>query len=107
MLLECSGHPSALTGALAALRPGGVIVQVGIGGDMPLPMNVIVAKEIELRGAFRFDHEFALAVEMMARGLIDPTPLISATLPAADAIAAFDLASDKARSIKVQLAFAG
>jgi len=32
-------------------------------------------------------------------------PLISATVPFADARAAFDLATDRSRSMKVQLAF--
>jgi L-idonate 5-dehydrogenase len=105
VLFECSGAAPALVGALEALRPGAVIMQVGIGGDMKLPMNVIVAKELELRGTFRFEPEFALAVELMGRGRIDMKPLISATMPFADAVAAFDLASDKTRSMKVQLAF--
>jgi L-idonate 5-dehydrogenase len=105
ILFECSGAAPALRGALDALRPGAIIVQVGIGGDMTLPMNVIVAKEFDLRGTFRFEPEFALAVDLMGRGLIDLKPLISATMPFTDAVAAFDLASDRTRSMKVQLAF--
>jgi L-idonate 5-dehydrogenase len=72
---------------------------------MTLPMNVIVAKEFELRGTFRFEPEFALAVDLMGKGLLDVKPLISATMPFTDAVAAFDLATDKTRSMKVQLAF--
>jgi L-idonate 5-dehydrogenase len=105
ILFECSGAAPALRGALEALRPGAIIMQVGLGGDMMLPMNMIVAKEFDLRGSFRFEPEFALAVELMGKGLIDVKPLITATLPFSDARAAFDLASDKARSMKVQLAF--
>jgi L-idonate 5-dehydrogenase len=105
ILFECSGAAQALRGALEALKPCGIIMQVGIGGDMTLPMNVIVAKEFELRGTFRFEPEFALAVELMGRGLINVKPLISATMPFTDAVAAFDLASDKTRSMKVQLSF--
>lgn len=105
VMFECSGNQAALAGALPALRPGAIVVQVGIGGDMTLPMNVVVAKEIELRGTFRFEPEFPLAVDLMGRGLINVKPLISATLPFTDAVAAFDLATDKSRSMKVQLAF--
>lgn len=105
VMFECSGNQAALRGALDSLRPGAVVVQVGIGGDMSLPMNVIVAKEIDLRGTFRFEPEFGLAVELMGRGLIDVKPLISATLPFEDAVAAFDLASDRKRAMKVQLSF--
>jgi L-idonate 5-dehydrogenase len=58
----CCSRPaatSALRGAFDALRPRGVIVQVGLGGEMTLPINTIVAKEFDLRGAFRFHEEFA------------------------------------------------
>jgi L-idonate 5-dehydrogenase len=104
-LFEASGNGRALAGALEAMRPGGVIVQVGLGGDMSLPMNVIVAKELRLHGTFRFDAEFQLAVDLMSGGLVDLKPLVSATLPFDLAVEAFELAGDRSRAMKVQLAF--
>jgi L-idonate 5-dehydrogenase len=84
VLFEASGNERALTGAFAALRPRGVIVQVGLGGgSMTLPVNTIVAKEFDLRGAFRFHEEFATAVALLNKGLVDVKPLISASLPRA------------------------
>jgi L-idonate 5-dehydrogenase len=106
VLFECSGNERALVGALDALRPGGIVVQVGLGGDMKLPINLIVAKELQLRGTFRFDREFALAVELMGRSQIDVRPLLSATVPFQDAHEAFALAQDRSRAVKVQLTFA-
>jgi L-idonate 5-dehydrogenase len=41
----------------------------------------------------------------MGRGLIDVKPLLSATLPFESALDAFNLASDRSRAMKVQLAF--
>ena len=105
VLFECSGNERALAGALDAIRPGGIVVQVGLGGDMKLPINLIVAKELQLRGTFRFDREFALAVELMGRGQIDVKPLLSATVPFRNAREAFDLAQDRSRAVKVQLIF--
>lgn len=105
ILFEASGNAAALRSGLDLVRPGGTIVQLGLGGDMTLPMNLIVAKELQLRGTFRFDTEFELAVRLMSEGLIDVTPLITASLPADDAVAAFELASDRSRSMKVQLTF--
>jgi L-idonate 5-dehydrogenase len=84
------------------------VVQLGLGGDMKLPMNAIVTKELELRGAFRFDAEFRLAVELMGEGAVDVKPLLTATLPFERATEAFELvelASDRSRAMKVQLAF--
>ena len=85
VLFEASGNARALLGAFDALRPRGIIVQVGLGGEMTLPINTIVAKEFDLRGAFRFHEEFAIAVELLNKGLVDVKPLISATLPYRDA----------------------
>jgi L-idonate 5-dehydrogenase len=105
VLFEASGNEAALRGALEAVRPGGIVVQLGLGGDMKLPINLIVAKEIQLRGTFRFDEEFQLAVDLMGSGLIDVKPLISQTIPFERAVEAFELASDRSRAMKVQLAF--
>ncbi len=104
-LFECSGVAAALAGAVPAMRPGGTVVQLGLGGDMTLPMQAMTAKELQLKGSFRFHHEFPLAVEMMQAGRIDVAPLVTQTLPLADAVAAFDLASDRTQSVKVQIAF--
>lgn len=105
VLFEASGNERALVGAFGALRPRGIIVQVGLGGEMKLPINVIVAKEFDLRGAFRFHEEFATAVTLLNKGLVDVKPLISATLPYRDAGRAFALAADRSQAMKVVLNF--
>jgi len=105
VLFEASGNERALRGALDALRPRAVIVQVGLGGEMQLPMNVMVAKEFDLRGAFRFHEEFAMAVELLNKGLVDVKPLVSATVPYRDAARAFKLAADRSQAMKVLLSF--
>jgi len=105
VLFEASGNEQALRGALDALRPRGVIMQVGLGGDMTLPINTIVAKEFDLRGAFRFHEEFAIAVELLNKRLIDVKPLISATLPFRNSGRAFALAADRSQAMKVLLDF--
>ncbi len=105
VLYECSGVAWALTQAIGALRPRGVILQLGLGGDMTLPMQAITAKELELRGSFRFHAEFALGVQLMRQRLIDVAPLVTQTLPLAEAEAAFRLASDRSQAMKVQIAF--
>lgn len=105
VLFEASGNEAALRGALDALRPGGVIVQLGLGGDMKLPINIIVAKELQIRGTFRFDEEFRLAVDLMGKGLVDVKPLLTQTIPFERAVDAFTLASDRSQAMKVQLTF--
>jgi L-idonate 5-dehydrogenase len=105
VLYECSGAAPALVGAIAAMRPQGKIIQLGLGGDMTLPMMAITAKELSLMGSFRFHTEFATAVSLMRKGLIDVKPLITHTFPMVDAIKGFELANDRTSAIKVQLEF--
>jgi L-idonate 5-dehydrogenase len=105
VLFEASGNPAALRGALDVLRPRGVIVQVGLGGETTLPLNTIVAKEFDLRGAFRFHEEFGIAVDLLNQGLVDVKPLISATVSYRDAGRAFALAADRSQAMKVLLDF--
>jgi L-idonate 5-dehydrogenase len=107
VMFEASGNAAALAAGLSVLRPRSVLVQLGLaGGEMSVPQNMIVSKEIEVRGSFRFHEEFALAVDLINHRRVDVRPLLSDTFPIDDAVAAFELASDRQRSMKVQLAFA-
>lgn len=105
VLYECSGANAALNAGIAAMQPRGVILQLGLGGDMTIPMGLLCAREIDLRGCFRFHEEFATAVSLMQKGMIDVRPLITHSLPLAEAISAFDIAADRSRAIKAQIIF--
>ncbi len=70
-----------------------------------VPQNMIVAKEIEIRGSFRFHEEFGLAVDLINQKRVDLKPLLTEVLPLQDAEKAFQLAGDRARAMKVQIAF--
>ena len=105
VLYECSGAAPALAGGIAALRPRGIILQLGLGGDMSVPMMAITAKELDLRGSFRFHPEFAVGVSLMQKGLIDVKPLITHTVGLDKAEEAFLLASDRSQAMKAQIAF--
>jgi L-idonate 5-dehydrogenase len=104
-MFECSGAPSAVAAGLEVLRPGAVLVQLGLGGQASFPINLLVSKEIEMRGSFRFHHEFAHAVQMIDRGEIDPMALLTHRFGIADAAAAFEMALDRAQAMKVQIVF--
>ena len=104
-MIEASGNEAAIAAGLTALRPKGILVQLGLGGDVTVPLNVIVAKEIEMRGSFRFHEEFAEAVDLINRGVVDVMPLLTETFSLDDAVAAFELAGDRSKAMKVQLAF--
>jgi L-idonate 5-dehydrogenase len=105
VLYECSGAASALVGGIAAMRPRGVILQLGLGGDMTIPMMALTSKELDLRGSFRFHEEFATAVRLMQAGLIDVSPLITHTMTLENAEDAFKIASDRNQAMKTQILF--
>lgn len=102
---EASGNERAVRFGLEVLRPRSVLVQLGLGGDVAIPQNMVVAKEIEMRGTFRFHEEFGLAVDLINHRRVDLKPLITGVFPLDDAVAAFETAGDRGRSMKVQLAF--
>ena len=85
--------------------PRGVLVQLDLGGDVTVPQNTIVSKEIEIRGSFRFHEEFRLAVDNINRRRVDLGPLLTEVLPLKDARQAFELAGDRSKAMKVQIAF--
>ena len=105
VLFECTGAEAALASAVPAVKPRGIIVQLGLGGDMTLPVQAMTAREIQLRGSFRFHDEFFTGVDWMRNGQIDVKPLITHTMPMADAVNAFELATDRSQALKVQLDF--
>jgi L-idonate 5-dehydrogenase len=105
---EVSGSFAALKSCVAAVKKGGVVVQAGTLPHEPLPftVNEIMAKEIDLRGVFRWGIEFDWAVDYLSSRRVDVRPLLSGQYPLKDAVAAFAAAADKTRNTKVQVVFA-
>lgn len=105
VVFECSGSPQAMVDGLGAVRRGGTMVQVGVlpRGGHALPVDLLVGKELDLKGTFRFTREFDWAVACIAGGRVDLRPLLTDQLPLSRAREAFDLASDRRRAMKVQL----
>jgi L-idonate 5-dehydrogenase len=106
VLIECSGNERAFRTGLEVVRPRATIVQLGLGGDISIPQNTIVAKELTILGSFRFHEEFALAVRLINEGRINMAPMVTAAFPIARAREAFELASNREQSMKVLLDFA-
>ncbi|MDR6820016.1 L-idonate 5-dehydrogenase [Neorhizobium sp. 2083] len=105
VVFECSAAAPALRSAFATIKPRGTLVQVGVTGDMTIPVNALVGKEIVWRGSQRFHAEFAEAVGLIATRRIDVRPIISHSFPLDAATAAFEQAGDRSRACKVQITF--
>jgi L-idonate 5-dehydrogenase len=104
---EATGAPPALASLVRAVRPGGRIVQLGMmpPGEVGVSVNMLMAQEIDLVGAFRFCEEFHTAVDWLANDRIDVAPVMSAEMPMSELAAAFEMAADRTRAIKVHLHF--
>ncbi|MEW2495684.1 L-idonate 5-dehydrogenase [Streptomyces nodosus] len=104
--IEASGVAAGLDTCVRLVRRGGTVVQLGMlpPGQSPFAGNLVVSREIEVRGAFRFDTEFDEALELLAS---EPgfDALVSAVVPVREAESAFALAADRSRSCKVLLDF--
>lgn len=105
VLFEASGTAQALAHGLTMVRPRGIVLQLGLGGDMTIPVNLITTKELEMRGSFRFNEEFYWAVDMIAKGLIDVKPVVTHEFAISQAVEAFETACDRSKAMKVQLDF--
>ncbi|MHA6345924.1 L-idonate 5-dehydrogenase [Roseivivax sp. CAU 1761] len=104
--LEASGAPAAFDLCIAALRPGGTLLQVGfLPPQAPLTLAKLLTRELRVVGTYRFTDEFAEAVRQIVDGAVDLRPLISADLGLDDPAAVFAAAQDKVRNLKVMVQF--
>lgn len=105
VVFDCSAAGPALRSAFAAIKPRGTLVQVGVTGDITIPLNMLVGKEIVWRGSQRFHEEFAQAVELISTRQIDVRPIISHSFPLEAVVEAFEQAGDRSKACKVQITF--
>jgi L-idonate 5-dehydrogenase len=102
--IESSGAAAGLSETLRRTARGGRVVALGLlpPGEVPVPVNLVVTRELELVGTFRFDREIDDAVAQLAGGL-PVGDIVTTTLPLARAGEAFALAGDRTRASKVLL----
>lgn len=106
VVFEASGSPRAYEKIFDLLAPAGTLVLVGMPPDT-VPFDVVAAqaKEARIETIFRYANVYAKAVALMASGKVDLKPLISASFPFAQSIAAFERAAEgRPADIKLQIA---
>jgi L-iditol 2-dehydrogenase len=78
-LIECSGHPAALSAGIAALRPAGTAVVVGMGPteEATVPLSLIQNREIWLTGVFRYSNTYPTAIALVSEGRVDLDAIVT------------------------------
>ena len=97
IIVETSGHPSAVESIIGHTAAGATIFLVG--GDTTIPGIVILTLELEIRAVKGGCGLYPEAVRMAAEGQIDMTPLISHRFDARDAARAFRQATDRPHQV--------
>lgn len=90
-VFEAVGAGITVDIAIRSVRKGGSVTLVGnVSPQVELPLQIVVTRELTLHGTCASAGEYAACLEMMARGDIDPAPLLSAVAPLADGAVWFD-----------------
>jgi L-iditol 2-dehydrogenase len=101
-LIECSGHPAALQAGIAALRPAGTAVLVGMGpgesGEVPLAL--IQGRELWVTGTFRYANTYPTAIALAATGRVDLDAIITGHFGLEDTETALRAGRDDPDSVK-------
>ncbi|KAK7070623.1 hypothetical protein SK128_023499 [Halocaridina rubra] len=90
--LECSGAESSIRTGIFATRSSGTVVLVGIGNpEVKLPIVNAAVREVDIKGVYRYIDYYPIAIDMIAKGLVDVKPLITHTFAFEDYKKAFEL----------------
>jgi threonine dehydrogenase-like Zn-dependent dehydrogenase len=105
-VIECVGHPDAFTTALDAVRAGGTVAVIGVYSELSydFPIGEVWRRGITIvMGATCNVHaHWDKALDLVKRGLVDPTQLITHTLPLEDAVRGYELFESR-EALKVVL----
>ena len=104
-VFEASGSPAALRQAFSLTRTGGTIVQIGTlpPGDVAIPANQLMVREIQLLGSFRYADVFDDAIRLIASGRVSLDWLITGVWPLEQLAEAFRNALEKDSAMKVHV----
>jgi 2-desacetyl-2-hydroxyethyl bacteriochlorophyllide A dehydrogenase len=83
VVILCAGGEAALAAALATVRPGGVLVAVGLCGRPAIPFDFdgVVLRDLDVRGVLGSVGQWPDAIGLIASGAVRTEPLVTATFP--------------------------
>ncbi|WP_309570272.1 NAD(P)-dependent alcohol dehydrogenase [Deinococcus sp.] len=103
---ETAGSLPTTRLTLAAPKPGGVAVLVGLPADPEVSLDIVssASREVTLRGVFRYANCYPAAVELVASGAVNLDALVTHRYAFGDTPEAFEFADREKRiSMKVMI----
>ena len=82
-IVEASGAAAGVASAVERAAPGARIVVVGLTGqaDVPVPIDQVVVGELDVVGSIGSPGVWSDTIDLVARGLVAPSALVTATMP--------------------------
>ena len=102
---EASGNINSINNLIDMSKRGSNIIQVGNmpGGLIKINYNKIMTKELKIQGSYRFSEEFDIAVKKINNKEFNFKDILTHKFKLEDCDEAMKIASDKNKSIKVQV----
>jgi threonine dehydrogenase-like Zn-dependent dehydrogenase len=105
LVMECSGHPTAVQTSVDIAAAGGTIRLIGMAPTSPsFNSQQLLFKELSILGGFIYIEEFPIALDLLARGAIDTTTLTSLVTSMDNFGAAFKALENPESTMKVLIA---
>ena len=85
MGFEVVGITPVLRNVIASVRKGGQVILVGnISPDVSLPLQQVVTRQLTIQGSCAICGEYESVLDLLSRGKIATSPVISAMVPLED-----------------------
>jgi L-iditol 2-dehydrogenase len=82
LAFEAVGSTPTVKSAVESVRKGGSVVLIGnVTPTVELPLQVVVGRQITLRGSAASAGEYPKCIDLLARGAVQVDPLITAVAP--------------------------
>ena len=89
--IEAVGVSVTIANAMASLKKGGTLVQVGnVSKKVEIPLQTLVMNELTIRGRYCTSTEYETAIALIAAGKVDVSDCISEVAPLEDGQQWFD-----------------
>jgi L-iditol 2-dehydrogenase len=99
---EAAGDPEAVEAAVAAVKPGGTVILIGIPGDDRTAFTASTArrKDLAIKVIHRMKHTYPRAIRLVTSGQVDVRSLVTHRFPLAEVTRAYS-AAQKREGIKI------